>query len=214
MSESLEKGWFAYKNCTVMQHPDVFDVFDRMFQEVRPSTILEIGSAQGGFTIALRDILDKHGLVDSKVVTWDIHDAGKKIYDYKGVLDKIDCRVENIFTHRGDELNEDNREKVTELVQRDGVTVVCCDGGNKLLELQVLSRLLKPGDIIMAHDYHPDKDKYTSMSKEELVNNNIWPFCETWDAGVNVPDDVLPYKKEEFERVAWLCMRRDSWQAN
>ena len=62
--------------------------------------------------------------------------------------------------------------------------------------------------IIMTHDYHSDKEKYISMSKEELVNSNTWPFCETWDSGIDVPDDVLPYKKEELERVAWLCMRR------
>ena len=213
--ESLERGWFPYKRIngqggyfTVMQHPDVGEVFDTMFNQIRPSTVIEIGSALGGFTILVRDLLDKNGLSDTKLVTWDVSEHGKNMYKNQNLLDVIDSRVENIFDHWGG-LWEQYVDEVTQLIQREGTTVVLCDGGTKLNELRALSPLLKKDDIIMGHDYHADKVKYNSMSKEEKVGNNIWPFCETWDEKLDVPSDFAPFMHGDFERVGWLCLRRN-----
>ena len=44
-----------------------------------------------------------------------------------------------------------------EFVARPGLTLVYCDGGDKPREVLTFAPLLKPGDLIAAHDYAPGK---------------------------------------------------------
>ena len=50
-----------------MQHADAVPVFGDFIREVRPERILEIGTAHGGLTMAMRDHLNEAGLSASAV---------------------------------------------------------------------------------------------------------------------------------------------------
>ena len=208
--ESLTRGWFAYKGLCAMQYSNIAEPFKELFRQTTPARVLEIGTAHAGLTVLLRDALDELGMNSTKLITWDIHDAGKTNIESLGgySADRIECRVENIFDYREATLLSEKHDEVSSLIASEGTTIVLCDGANKMYELTAISPLLKSGDIIMAHDYHPDKELFYSMSNEERLDKNLWLWCETWDDDLKVPADVVPYMKSEFTQVAWLCMRR------
>lgn len=207
--ESLARGWFQYKGFYAMQHPNTAEVFRELFRQTTPARVLEIGTAHAGLTALLRDTLDELGMNSTKLITWDIYDTGKTHIESVGYsADAIECRVENIFDYRERTLVPEKHDEVASIIASEGTTIILCDGAYKMHELTALSPLLKSGDIIMAHDYHPDKELFDSMSDEEKLDKNLWLWCETWDVDLKVPSDVIPYMKPEFTKVAWLCMRR------
>lgn len=207
--ELLRQGWFSYKGYITMQHPNITECFKELFRQTKPVRVLEIGTSHAGLTLLLRDILDELGMNSTKIITWDIHDIGKTNIESLGYsTDAIEFRVENIFNYGEATLIPEKHDGVASIIASEGTTIVLCDGANKMHELTALSPLLKSGDVIMGHDYHPDKELLNSMSNEEKLDKNLWLWCETWDSDLKVPADVIPYMKSEFTQVAWLCMRR------
>ena len=43
--------------------------------------------------------------------------------------------------------------KIAGLIKSDGITIVFCDGGNKVKELEVFSKYIKKEDFIAVHDW-------------------------------------------------------------
>jgi hypothetical protein len=114
---------------------------------------------------------------------------------------KIDVRIKNIFNHEYSELTE--LDDISTYVQSEGVTIVLCDGGSKKNDFKILSSLLKPGDIIMAHDYSPNQTYF-----EENINNKIWNWLEIQDSDIDescLTYNLKPYMEDEFRSVVWVC---------
>jgi hypothetical protein len=85
----------------------------------------------------------------------------------------------------------------------EGTTIVMCDGGSKKNEMKILGKYLKPGDIIMAHDYAPTIEYF-----ENFIYGKIWKWCEILDSDIeNVVTEynLEPYMKDEFQEVVWVC---------
>lgn len=57
-------------------------------------------------------------------------------------------------------------------IQESGVSVVFCDGGNKVKEFNVLSSFLKKGDVIAVHDYK------TEVDPAKLILKNFHPLFQ------------------------------------
>lgn|SRR3990167_3689828 len=51
-------------------------------------------------------------------------------------------------------------KEIGKLIQKEGKTIVYCDGGNKANELEVFHKYLKSGDIIAVHDWGTEIDAY------------------------------------------------------
>jgi hypothetical protein len=68
---------------------------------------------------------------------------------------------------------------------KDGITLVLCDGGNKIEEFKILSKYIKKGDFIMAHDYARDEKKFLDdinlkfWNWHEIQESDISNACET-----------------------------------
>ena len=222
--QNLINGCFSYQGVTIMQHEGVKEVFVELFKQTTPVRILEIGTSYGGLTLLLRDTLDELGMNSTKLITWDIHPHGKKTVDGRRgpcIDSRIECRVENLFDYKDIVIVPEKRDEVASIIASEGTTIVMCDGAYKMREVTMLFPFLKSGDIIMAHDYHPDKTVFDSMSTEELQAKNLWGWCEVWDdnggifdhlagtvGNLKVPDDVVFCMKPEFAAVAWVCMRK------
>lgn len=177
------------------QHHDAYGVFYSLIKNTRPKRILEIGTAQGGFICFLKLCIDNLG-INADVRSYDI----KNKKQYKDLRELgIDVRVENIFYQNYTSCDR----TVVEYIQRDGTTVILCDGGNKIEEFKLLSKHIKVGDFILAHDY-ADSEK-TFYSK---IKNNRWNWCEITND--DIAESVIKYKldhymKDQFESVAWTC---------
>jgi hypothetical protein len=192
------KGWFEYKGLTVQQHNDIESVFNKLINNVKPSKIIEIGTASGGLTLLLRDILDS-----SNMSNIEIHSFDNVEKHYVENIKGINVLIYNLFTDDYTNLTEDGRKIIKELIDNNGVTLVLCDGGNKINEFNILSQLLKENDIIMAHDYSPNYEYF-----KENIQNKRWNWLEIQDSDIEtsiIKNKLEPYMNNEFTDVMWVC---------
>jgi 23S rRNA U2552 (ribose-2'-O)-methylase RlmE/FtsJ len=181
---------------TCQQNPHCFDTFYQLIKDKKPNRILEIGTSLGGFTQYLKHVCDELGL-NTNIRSYDIYD--KQEYD-KMIKNGIDVRVENIFSQDYNELIDNEVDK---FIKSEGVTIVLCDGGNKVKEFKILSEYLKRGDIIMAHDYARDSEFF----KNE-INKVYWNWHEISESHIQECIDkhnLKPYMQNEFDRAVWVC---------
>ena len=193
-------GFFNYKNLTVMQHSLVEEKFTKLITETKPNQILEIGTSSGGLTLLLRDILDDNGLEKTRLVSYDINEP-THLRNYVNEGSNIELRVENIFNHQYDKL--ENGQEVIDIITSKGTTLILCDGGSKKNEFRLLSDYLKVGDIIMAHDYSPNENYF-----QEHINNKVWNWLEIQDVDINEScekNNLIPYMEDDFRQVVWVC---------
>ena len=185
----------AFRGHTAQQSHNVYQVFYDFISEVKPNRILEIGTALGGFTEFLKIITDELNL-DTKILSYDISERQW----YHQMIEKgIDVRVENIF-------NEDwtgVKQEVVDFVQQDGTTIVLCDGGWKIGEFKIFSKLIKEGDYILAHDYSISKEIYESEIKDK-----IWNWCEITEQDIEesvIENNLKSYNQDKFSQAVWVC---------
>lgn len=185
----------GFKGLAAQQHHNVYRVFYDFLNTVKPQRILEIGTALGGFTEFLKLCVDSLSL-NTKILSYDIHEHPW----YDEIRNKgIDVRVENIFNQDWSAVNDD----VVKFIQQEGVTIVLCDGGWKIGEYKIFSKLIKKNDYILVHDYCFDADAF-----EKEIKNKIWNWCEIMEKDIEIPskDNYLePFQPEIFEKVVWSC---------
>lgn len=194
-------GYISYRGYAAMQHADAVLVFSDFIREVRPERILEIGTAHGGLTLAMRDLLNEAGLSASAVRSFDVVD--RLWYDTIRSYN-IEIIVDNVFAPHFVELTKP--ELIQPFIQGEGTTVVLCDGGYKIREFNLIAPYLKVGDYIMAHDY---------VDTEENFRNNffdkIWNWQEIKESDIQVACDqhqLADCHKAAFNAVAWVCKKR------
>jgi len=188
----------AYMGYTAQQSHNVYEIFYDFIKEVKPKRILEIGTALGGFTEFLKIIIDELNL-NTKILSYDIYERPW----YSQMLDKgIDVRVENIFNEDWTNVKLD----VENFIKQDGNSIVLCDGGWKIGEFKIFSKLIKSGDFILAHDYCHDKETF-----EKNIKNKIWNWLEITYEDIEqscIENNLKPYRQEIFSNAVWVCMQK------
>lgn len=200
-------GCCTYKGVLAMQCYEAFNVFREFLTSIRPARVLEIGTAGGGLTLCIRDILNEIGLSDTIIKTFDVNPDPWRALENKN----IEIYIENIFGPSTEEpshkvLSLIKPDLVVPFIQLPGVTLVLCDGGHKMGEFNCLARYLKPGDIIMAHDYICNKDEF-----EKNYLNKIWNWQEICDIDIQKHVDLYnlkPFWQEKFDKVVWVCKQK------
>jgi hypothetical protein len=191
-----------YKGLSIEQNPNIIDVFNTLISDYKPLRILEIGTFHGGLTLILRDLLDINQLYNSDVLTYDVNTPS---FMLQIIGDKkITSKTKNLFSHTYLEFNStESRQELYNYINQDGRTIVLCDGGSKKNEFNLISGLLKIGDIIMAHDYSPNPEYFDSK-----IKNKYWNWLEIQDSDINnccIQHNLKPLMFDEFIRVAWVC---------
>jgi hypothetical protein len=171
------------------QNKAFYPTFQKLFAQENITRIVEIGTASGGFIHSIRS------LTDVPIITYDIVETR-----HKSRLESknIEVRVMDAF---------EDLDRIAEYIGQEGQTLVLCDGGNKPLEFNTLSRVLKSGDVIMAHDYVVDNDYYDAFIKE-----NVWKWCEIKfkDIALAVDKyDLTPLLQEDFDLAVWCCFKKN-----
>ena len=181
-------GGGLYKGIFSQQNKNFYHAFEKLFAQENIARVLEIGTATGGFIRAVRD------LTNAEIVTYDIKETR-----HKTTLEEnnITVKVQSAF---------DDFDFIEDYISRENQVLVLCDGGNKPREFEVFSRLLKPGDIIMAHDYSRDDELYRVYLKD-----NVWRWCEIQYKDIVAPvkeQNLQPLLTDEFQEAAWTCWKK------
>lgn len=181
-------GGGLYKGIFSQQNKNFYPAFEKLFAEENIVRVLEIGTATGGFIRAVRD------LTNAEIITYDVIET-----KHKSTLEEnnILVNVKSVF---------DDFDTVEDYISAEGQVLVLCDGGNKIKEFDVFSRLLKSGDIIMAHDYSYDENLY-----QAYIKNHVWRWCEIQykDIALAVELNKLePVMTEEFQEAVWTCWKK------
>lgn len=186
----------VYSNHACQQNQLCFDAFYELLSNVRPARILEIGTAHGGLTTFLNDVCN-HLELNTDIRSYDIHE----LHWYDTIRSYgIDLRVENIFNPGYEGLRDDT---IVDFISGDGVTLVLCDGANKVKEFRLLSQYLKVSDIIMAHDYAVDSNFF-----KETIDHRFWNWHEISES--DIKDSVERYNlhsfmQDRFTNAVWVC---------
>ncbi len=192
------KGHTEYKGYTAQQVDNFYTTIRKFLEEVRPARVLEIGTAGGGFILAVREILNEIGLNDSTVKTFDVIESP---YYQKLRTFNIEINIENLFDHAY--LNLIKPEKIVPYIQEEGTTIIFCDGGHKIGEFNSIAPHIKKGDFILAHDYIDTWENYQTNFKEK-----IWDWCEVEEkyiSEVSIKENLEFYNKTEFDKIVWVC---------
>jgi len=178
---------------------------ESIIRRIKPSRIVEIGTARGGVTVAMADVLTANNLSDVKIKTFDIMMKSHVKNLAKRYSKYIEFYVGNIFNYRENTLTKP--EAITDFISPTEVNLFLCDGGNKISEFNAIAPLLKSGDVIMAHDYAPNPE----IRDNEYVNK-IWNHWEISDEDIEkaVQDSgLVDYDVEFFKPTAWVCMIKE-----
>lgn len=193
-------GFTTYKGIMLQQHENYQIAFSKLLETTKPSRILEIGTGSGGLTLFLRDKLNELGLRETHIKSYDINSTifDPNIHD----LNNLELSKENLFVG-GNEFILERKDLISPYIQSEGLTIVLCDGGNKIKEFNQISTLLKSGDIIMAHDYCESNELFISEYRDK-----IWNWCEIKETDIEEvcnKESLENYMKEDFNKIVWVC---------
>lgn len=182
-----KSGHMIYKNHIAMQNPFAFEVFKNFFKYNKFDTIIEIGTAGGGWSIFLNENAKSMG---GKFVTYDIKDTICKYDEFSG----IDFRIKDVFSYSNE---------IGDIITNSNRVALFCDGGNKIHEYNTFSSFLKPGDFILAHDYAPTQDYHIKH-----IYDKYWNWCEIQDSQIEqamISKNIIKYLPDMFIPTAWIC---------
>jgi len=192
----------TYKNLSVEQNPNIIYSFNKLINYLKPRRVLEIGTFAGGLTLLIRDILDYNELYNSDVITYDVVTPNYLINQISEI--KIISKTKNLFSDNYEDFqDETSKNEIFNLIQKEGVTLVLCDGGSKKNEFKLITPLLKKGDVIMEHDYSSNEEYFNFN-----VKNKYWNWMEIQDSDiidVVNKNNLTPCLQEDFNNVAWVC---------
>lgn len=196
-------GISVYKGTMLQQHEDFEKIFVPFLEKNKPSRILEIGTGAGGFTHFLRDALNELGMSEVEIRSFDINH--NSVHDRLNEMNNITVSNENLFGYGNDYILV-GQDVIVPFIQSEGLTLVLCDGGNKVKEFNQISQYLKSGDIIMAHDYCDNLNNF-----KENYYDKIWNWCEINDNDIKIAceeNQLDVYEKESFDKIVWVCRKK------
>lgn len=192
----------AYDGLSIEQNPNVIYPLWELINKIKPARVIEIGTFAGGLTLIIRDVLDYSELSNSDLITYDVNNPNflmEKIGDKK-----IKVLVKNLFSEDYSKFkSNEEKEELSDYIIGDGCSLILCDGGSKKNEFNLISPLLKVGDVIMAHDYCYDNEIFQNEIFGKYWN---WMEIENSDIKQVSHDNFLEdFMGSEFKNVAWVC---------
>jgi hypothetical protein len=165
------------------QTPSVISPFKKILDEF--DVIIEIGYNRGAFSKWLFDNKRK----DAQLYCYDISDQFREIQDKNINFIVGDCFSPNILNNIHDQI-------------KIGRCIILCDGGDKEHEFGVFSKMIKPRDVIMCHDYSHSSELYNT-----LKNKLNWPSAsESHYDNIKYAitlNNLTEFNYEEFYNVFW-----------
>ena len=141
--------------------------------------VVELGTARGGLALFMGVHLK---LRDGMLLTLDV----RRLVDNKWIEQASRF---NVKFEQKDVFDSETVEEVRGFISNHR-TLIFCDNGDKPRELQTYSKILKPNDLIMAHDWGKE------IKREDLT--------------AEILSILEPYRQEDFDslKTRILSMRR------
>ena len=154
---------FKWKNLTLMKDPMTLTIYQQLIQDVKPKTIIEFGTYEGGSALWMNDICKSLSL-NTKIVTIDI----KPIKPIKEI------ELINLDVHKIDNFEFDEYES----------PIIVIEDCHENMEgiFSKVNNFLKIGDYFIVEDTL-DIIKYNQMMKLNLSEYKInRKYCDFWGA--------------------------------
>lgn len=202
----LQFELLGFHACQTAHVLDFFNyLFDRLEEECDYTNIdrgtplkriIELGCGGGGLSTFLALYCCEHD------VEYHLFDYGPNTYYPKPI-----SRLGAIFHHCN--IFEENVAKfITELIQREGISLVLCDNGDKVREFNTYAAVVKVGDIICAHDYSDSMEKFMRE-----MHGNVWDSMEISHKDIRESCDkfsLATFHEGIANQQAWTCRRREA----
>lgn len=151
----------------------------------RPDRIIELGSYNGGFTLALAFA----GWTEKVAVhSIDRMEAPTQEWKRLGEFLGINFKQGDIWQ---------NQSYIIELIEMEGVSFLLCDGGDKAKEFETFAQWLKPGDIIAVHDYQTPWWPWSEVTHGQLAKTVREQNLAIWNP-------------ELFDLAGWIAFRKET----
>lgn len=178
---------FFYKGRRAEQNPHIFEFLNELSHVTDAKKIFELGFRNGGFTSILND---------HRISRW------ANIYAYDIEHPQVEPDLHKVTFYYGDIFKQIERIG-SSIADPLGQSIVFCDGGNKNLEFNMLAPYLKKGDIILTHDYAPNKQVFD----DEYLGKR-WDWFESWDGEQTktiLNEGLVPFCMEAANEAVWSC---------
>jgi cephalosporin hydroxylase len=161
-----------WKGLTLMKDPMSLSIYMQLLQDLKPKTILEFGTFEGGSALWMKDILTASGQ-ECKIYTFDIDENNVKIKEDDKIIFK---QLDNYEIKSFIETNKDI------FINMEGPVLVIEDSHENVLELlTTINNFLKDGDYLVVEDTI-DESKHLVM--QQFLNNNQYlvdtKYCDFW----------------------------------
>lgn len=178
---------YHWKGIRSGQHKKISSVFTKTFMK-QFAQVIELGAGRG----ALSMLLARSGVA---VYAYEVDKECFKIKDAPKNL-KV------IFKNYNDCMDE-----ISKLANKEGKTLILCDGGQKIKDFYAFARILKSEDVIMIHDYGEDTPSF-----REKANAISWCWGQEVSfssiRGAVASEKLQKWEYDRFLAVLWGAFRR------
>jgi cephalosporin hydroxylase len=181
-SQNIKKSkWtkFKWRGLTLMKDPMTTTIYQQLIQDIKPKTIIEFGSFEGGSAQWMSD-LNKSIENDCTIYTFDIDISQIRCYNKDIVVTQLDVNhIRQYVNDNMDMLKQLPRPVVVIEDCHVNVTEICTE----------VDKFLKVGDYLIVEDT-VDYKKYNELSSFMLSTNNyevdryycdFWGFNNSWN---------------------------------
>lgn len=168
---------------------------DRAFKRLEASgvevrRIVELGTGAGGLSVLLQLYALSRG---ADFVTYDVHPRTPTNAAFERL--SIDLRVEDVRDPRV-------AAEIGRMLEGEGVSVLVCDGGDKVGDATRFAEHLKPGDYVLLHDYAESRETFARD-----IDGKLWSWCEVTEDALRELDargfeEVLA---DVLHPAVWTC---------
>lgn len=176
-----EAKWnnFKWKGLTLMKDPMSISIYMQILQDIKPKTIIEFGTYEGGSSLWMSDLMNSLG-ENCKIYTFDIDESKVKI-----------PKTSDIFFYHLDVFNIKNftekNKNIFESLEHPVIVIEDCHE-NVLEVLTTIDKFLEKNDYLIVEDTI-DKNKHDILQKYLEKNNyavdsyycDFWGYNNSWN---------------------------------
>lgn len=176
------KANFKWNNAGIMKDPMSLLIYLQLFQDLKPKTIIEIGTLRGGFAEFCKDICCGALGLDTRVIAIDRKNETKNLMN-RDDIEFVHCAIEDMDTYDLGKLEH---------------PILISEDSHKNMKgvLDFAERVLEKGDYLFVEDTI-NKQKYHELF--EMIDHDKYEidrkYCDLWGRNLSWQYDSI------FKRV-------------